>query len=56
MVTAVLTRSFDSITAASGNPKPAPSDPDNPLNLSDDTITKLFNTGKAMAILASLII
>ena len=40
--------------AASGNPKPAPSDPDNPLNLSDDTITKLFNTGKAMAIVASL--
>ena len=40
--------------APSGKLKPVPSDPDNPLNLSDDTITKLFNTGKAMAILASL--
>jgi hypothetical protein len=40
--------------APSRNPKPTPSDPDNPLNLSDDTITKLFNTGKAMAIVASL--
>ena len=33
----------------------AASDPDNPLNLTDDCITKLFNTGKAMAFTAGVL-
>jgi hypothetical protein len=33
----------------------AASDPDNPLNLTDDCIAKLFNTGKAMAFTAGLL-